>query len=112
MFADIVQQHVGTFIMKAGYLLLNQMCILQIFCPCRTMLTKHVLWVLPLKNLPGKTKDKVLAVMVENFKGVTQCLDSHLDFMVALSQRYHEGFDNVALYTWANALCGETCDKT
>ena len=49
------------------------------------MLTKHVLWVLPLKNLPGKTKDKVLAVMVENFKGVTQCLDSHLDFMVALS---------------------------
>ena len=76
------------------------------------MLTKHVLWVLPLKNLPAKTKDKVLAVMVENFNGVTQCLDSHLDFMVALSQRYHGGFDNVALYTWANALCGETCDKS
>ena len=30
------------------------------------MLTKHVLWVLSLKNLPAKTKDKVLAVMVEN----------------------------------------------
>ena len=74
------------------------------------MLTKHVLWMLSLKNLPSK--DTVLAVMVENFNGVTQCLDSHLDFMVALSQRYHGGFDNVALYTWANALCGETCDKS
>ena len=72
------------------------------------MLTKHVLWMLSLKNLPVKTKDTVLAVMVENFNGVTQCLD----FMVALSQRYHGGFDNVALYTWANALCGETCDKS
>lgn len=74
------------------------------------MLTKHVLWMLSLKNLPSK--DTVLAVMVENFNGVTQCLDSHLDIMVALSQRYHGGFDNVALYTWANALCGETCDKS